>query len=204
METLDEFLVCMFGYYDKKTNCISMNVYRRMLKDYPFEEIGRAFRQHITDPDNGQFMPKIADFARIIDGTKRGNAVIAWSKIIAAIKIIGPYNTFTIDDEWAMQAIDEIGGFQKLCEMSEKELDYKMNEFNKVYESIRGQGPAKNYAATIRGLIDTNNGTSSDPFLIGDVEKAKIVQKLGSRKSQLKITAPKKVSNLLENFATAL
>lgn len=197
MDKLDQFLCEMFDYYGSDIRSGAIKVYRRALANIGIDELYKMFDLHITDPDSGQFMPKVADFVRGNQGTKKGNAIAAWNKVYTAIAKIGPYKTFVIDDPWAMQALEEIGGFTRLCELTDKELDFKMNEFTKIYEGLRSQGTIKQFPAKIKGLIDKENGTDSEPFLIGDESRALRVLEAGTNKVGHKITGPKQINKLL-------
>lgn len=197
MDKLDQFIVEMFDYYSKDVRSGAAKVYRRALKSIEIDQLYKMFDLHITDPDSGQFMPKVADFVKVNAGTKKGNAVAAWNKVYTAISIVGPYKNFTIDDPWAMKCIDEIGGFQRLCELTDRELDFKRNEFEKLYESYRSQGVPDQFPAKIKGLIDKENGTDTEPFLIGDKDRANRVLIQGANKIAHQITAPKNISNIL-------
>ena len=197
MDEIDQFIAEMFDYYSKDIRSGAARVYRRALKNISVEHLYKMFDLHIVDPDSGQFMPKVADFVKVNQGTKKGNAVEAWNKVYTAISKIGPYRNFSIDDPWAMKCIEEIGGFQRLCELTDHELEFKRNEFEKLYESYRAQGVPEQFPSKIKGLIDKENGTDTEPFLIGDEQRAMRVLSQGSKKTNLKIKEPDNLKKLL-------
>lgn len=197
MDDINAFLSELFDYYNKDVRSGSARIYKRMLKNIPVETLYRMFEKHLMDPDRGQFMPKVADFVRGEQGTAKGNAVAAWDKIIQAMELKGPYYTITKDDPWLLKSLEEVGGYQKLCEMTYKDLEYKRNDFLRAYESNRARGMPENYPAKIKGLIDLENGTDSDPILIGDERLALNVLKNGSTQKTLQITEPKDYKHLL-------
>ena len=187
MDNLNQFLADMFDYYSKDVKSGALRIYRRALENIPVEQLYSMLDQHIADPDSGQFMPKVADFVRVNGGTKKGNAVAAWNKLYRAISEVGPYQTFTLDDPWAMKCIEEIGGFQRLCELTEKELDFKMNEFNKLYESHRAQGIPSDYPAKIKGYVEIENHSEEEVLLIGDKKWAQRNLQQGKKRTGLTI-----------------
>jgi hypothetical protein len=189
MDNLNEFLSDMFDYYKQDASGGAARIYKRALKSIPIEQLYEMLDTHIADPDKGQFMPKVADFVRVSSGTKKGNATAAWNKIYTAISTIGPYATFTIDDPWAMRALSEIGGFQSLCEMTVNDLDFKMHEFNRLYEMYRGQGAPENYPSKFKGLVELENGAAEEVMLIGEPERAKRVLNAGKESTGLQVTA---------------
>jgi len=187
MDSLNQFLSDMFDYYGKDVRSGALRIYRRALENIPVNQLYSMLDQHIADPDSGQFMPKVADFVRVNAGTKKGNSVAAWNKVYRAISEVGPYKTFVLDDPWAMKCIEEIGGFQRLCELTDKELDFKMNEFNKLYESYRAQGMPDDYPSKIKGYVEIENNSEEEVLLIGDRKWAENNLNNGKKRSGLTI-----------------
>lgn len=198
MDNLNQFLADMFDYYAKDPKSGALRIYRRALEKIPVDQLYSMLDQHISDPDAGQFIPKVADFVRVNSGTKKGNAVIAWNKIHKALSEIGPYQTFVLDDPWAMQSLEDIGGFQRLCELTDKELDFKMHEFNKSYESNRSQGFPQDYPSKIKGIVEIENKTEEDVLLVGDKSWAERNLKNGTDRRGLTINKlSKNITQLL-------
>lgn len=199
-QILEEQFLSIFtticDYYNRDVRACGYDLYWHELKNFSVEQIQEMFHRHIRNPDTGQFMPKIGDLVKYDQGTTKGNAIEAWHKIYKSISTIGPYQTFTIDDPWAMQSVEEIGGFQHLCELTEKELEFKRNEFEKLYESHKAKGQPKQFPKMFKGIIDKENGTESKPVLIGDAEVAKRVYNRGSNQSGFKLTKFEDVKSL--------
>ena len=187
MDKLDQFIAEMFSYYSKDVRSGAVNVYKRALKDIPLDQLVEMFDKHIADPDSGQFIPKVADFVRVNQGTKKGNAVAAWNKIYRAITEIGPYQSFVIDDPWAMKCIEEVGGFARLCELTDKDLDFKYNEFARLYESYRAQGTPDKFPSRVKGYIEKESGVEQETLLIGDESRAMRVMAAGQNRTGLNI-----------------
>ena len=205
MDKLMKLIAGMFEYYDRKASEVQIKVYIHSLKSYDYSDISRAFNSHIKDPDAGQFMPKVADFIRAMQGTKKSQASVAWSKVDKAIRQLGPYNTIVFDDPIIMQCIDQMGGWESLCETAtEKDLDFKGHEFNRFYEGYLAKGGVTEYPKQLSGIIDKENkaqGIKSDVLLIGDSESAKSVYNDGGDEGVLAITS---MSNQLDDTVKRL
>jgi hypothetical protein len=98
----------MFDYYGKDIRGGAAKTYAQMLIRFPIEELQRVYFTHLCDPDQGQFMPKIADFVRVLEGTKKGQSTVAWNKVDRAIREVGPYGTVSFDDPIIHKVIEEI------------------------------------------------------------------------------------------------
>ena len=187
MDSLSQFLNDMFEYYGKPPKSGALRIYRRALEGIQIEQLYNMFDKHIADPDSGQFIPKVADLVKVSSGTKSGNALAAWDKVYRAISEIGPYSTFTLDDPWAMRCIEEIGGFQRLCELTDDDLKFKANEFTKLYESHRAQGKPSDYPSKIKGIVELENKSEEDVLLVGDKRWAERNLENGKQRAGLNI-----------------
>ncbi len=64
-----ELLNATSDYYGKeKVSGMVMSMYFSGLDRYPYEQVEKAVSAHMQSPEGGQFMPKIADIIRAIDG----------------------------------------------------------------------------------------------------------------------------------------
>src|SRR6185437_3919275 len=73
-------------------------LYWQGLKDYDIPALQQAAYRHLRNPDSGQFMIKIADFTKMIDGTTQDSALMAWAKDDKAVRAIGAYQDVVFDD----------------------------------------------------------------------------------------------------------
>ena len=80
-----ELISIMEEYYQPLSPFLR-EIYWEGLKTFSLSDIKKAFWQHVHSPQEGKFMPKIADFVRHIEGTSETRAMLAWAKIEKAQK----------------------------------------------------------------------------------------------------------------------
>jgi len=195
-----QFINEMFDYYNRDIRGGAAKTYMRMLVRFPIDQLQRVYFTHLTDPDQGQFMPKIADFVRVLEGTKKGQSTVAWNKVDRAIREVGPYGSICFDDQIIHKVIEEMGGWISICDTpTEKDLDFKMHQFNRLYEMYKGQGGVTDYPKRLNGIVDAENKTSSDPLLIGNPSKAKQVHDSGGDRRALTVTRMDQLTDKLLN-----
>jgi hypothetical protein len=69
------------GYWRQDVSEFALNVWWHGCQNYDFEQVSRALSDHATDPDKGQFSPKVADIVRILGGTKTDRSLRAWGRV---------------------------------------------------------------------------------------------------------------------------
>ncbi len=189
-----------------------ISLYWSALAKYDFNDVERAFNLHLVNPDTGQFFPKPADIVKFIDGNTQSNALRAWSKVEKAVRHVGPYQTVVFDDKLIHAALVDMGGWVDLCNMTDKELPFRRNEFEKRYQGLSVNPPDK-YMKKLVGLSEASCNQLSDegkqfklpkPVVIGNTDTARLVYKGGSdsvsdinilTNDQLKLTNQMVVSN---------
>lgn len=175
----------LFEMYGKKGSPELLEIYFNALKQYDLSDLSRAANQHALDPDQGQFMPKPADFVRHIEGSKETRAMRAWSKVERAVREIGPYPTVAFDDPIIHAVLEDMGGWLDLCNCpKESDFVFRGREFEKRYQGYALQGGAREFPRALLGLIEADcnqrNLPPPRPQLIGDRNKAMTVL-LGGR-----------------------
>ena len=171
-------------YYGKKISASSIKVMMLGLQIYPIRDIKRACSIHLKNPDNGQFMPKVADIVRIIDGDTESQAGGGWVKADKALRIQGPYRDVCFDDPIIHKVIDDMGGWINFCTRSdENNYQFQQKEFERRYQGYAGR-PLIDYPKLLTGLATHQNGYRGIkhrelPALIGNPERAMEVYRLG-------------------------
>ena len=164
------------------------------LSRFEIQDITRAFSVHIQDPDTGRFMPKPADVIRIIDGSGKDSAFLAWTKIEKSIRMVGKYQSVVFDDPIIHRVIQDMGGWIRFCGTDEDELPFTANEFRRRYQAYKSSGATPDYLPRLAGLTEAENRANGytdsipEPVLIGSPEKARRVMLGGSYKPSLQIT----------------
>lgn len=154
------------------------------LKRFELDAIKQALTAHVNDTKHGDFVPKPADIVRQIEGADDVRALVAWTQVDRAIRGVGHWQTVVFDDPRIMVVIEEMGGWMGLCEILEKEVPFKKNEFVKRYQSYISR-PPETFPSKLIGQAEAHNAGEYDehvpePCLIGDPQKCLAVMKQGS------------------------
>lgn len=112
----------------------AVKLYFKVLSDYSLDEVSQAIMEHIKQ---SPYMPKPADVIRILDGTVEDRASEAWYHVLKAMQQYGHYESVQFDNPAIHYAIERMGGWQKLCQLTEEELPFRERDFIKHY--IRGE-----------------------------------------------------------------
>lgn len=112
----------------------AVKLYFKVLSDYSLDEVSQAIMEHIKQ---SPYMPKPADIIRIIEGTAEDRASEAWYHVLKTIQQYGHYESVQFDNPAIHYAIERMGGWQKLCQLTEEELPFRERDFIKHY--IRGE-----------------------------------------------------------------
>lgn len=165
--------------YGKAMSQFEMTKFWEILKAFAWEDVKAALDAHLRNPDTGQFMPKIADIVRYIEGGGQIRSLQAWTKVIQAIGSAGPYASVAFDDPLIHVTLSDMQGWIKLCSISDKETPFIAKEFEQRYTAyVRRQPPS--YPKKLIGLTEQENSrngyaTKLEPTYIGNVEIAKEV-----------------------------
>ena len=119
--------------YGKAMSPQLIAIYWEGLSDYEFDDVKRAVNLHVRNPDTGQFMPKIADVVKFLEGNTLTQAMRAWQKVNEAIKRVGTYASVVFDDPIIHAVISDMGGWQPLGMVQDEEWPFKAREFEKRY-----------------------------------------------------------------------
>ena len=120
--------------YGKPISANVLEIYWNTLEKYSLESIRRAVHLHVTNPDNGQFMPKPADILRYIETSQSTKALHAWDKVVLAMQRVGAINSIEFDDPAISVVIKEMGGWISICYKSRNDnLPFMAIEFQRRY-----------------------------------------------------------------------
>lgn len=130
----------VMAYYKADVSKFTQSLFWEALQGFDFEEVRKAFSKHATDPEHGRFAPKVADMVRILQGTHTDRAQLAWGKTLVAMRSVGAYTDVIFDDAATHAAIDDVGGWPKLCRTPLDELGYVQTAFCKSHKAYVGRG----------------------------------------------------------------
>jgi hypothetical protein len=175
----EQWLAC-YELYGKTCSDAAVALAFQVLSKFELEDVSRALAQHAMDPDAGRFPPKPADLVKFITGDPESRPLAAWTLVDGAIRGAGPYRSVVFDDPITMAVISGMGGWVQLCEVLDKDLPFKRNEFCTRYRGFMLSAP-KEFPAKLQGL----NNRDEPPMLIGNPVKAQQVLNSGSTAPRL-------------------
>lgn len=178
--------------YGKKLSDGAIALYWQGLHDFELSAVREALGRHLRNTDTGQFMPKIADIIRMLQGSTQDSALSAWAKVDRALRTVGPYETVAFDDPLIHVVLHEMGGWVGLGTKTEDEWPFVAKEFENRYRGFKARGEVPQYPPKLIGIAESHNAQQghaiAQPILIGDAEKAKRVMIGGTDKPLLGIT----------------
>lgn len=167
------------------------------LKGFDIDQVERALRRCVTDPERGQFMPKPADVIRMLDGTRTDRAAIAWGKVHGAISSVGAYTDVVFDDAVIHAVIDDLGGWPKVCRGELADLGYLAHRFCEAYRAYAARvaaGDPIDYPRLLGGDRSSDETyalrglRAPTPAVVGDIDQARRVYSGGAIGGKLAIT----------------
>lgn len=173
------------AYYRQECTPFTLAVWWEGCKPFALEQISKALTAHATDPDRGQFAPKVADIVRQLGGTSTDRAMTAWGRVYAAMCGVGAYTDVVFDDPAIHAAIADMGGWPKLCRTDMDQLSYTQHRFSESYRAYSGR-QGFDYPRVLGGdrspddLYAKRGLKPPKPTVIGDVERARLVYKGGA------------------------
>ena len=185
-----------------------ISLYWMGLKNYEFPAVREAIGRHLANTDNGQFMPKIADIIRMLQGSSMDAAFSAWTKVDKAVRTVGPYESVVFDDPLIHRVLHDMGGWLFICDKTDDDWPFVAKEFENRYRGFKSRNDRVEYPAKLIGIFEKENSTTgkkvAEPLLIGDSTKAqRVLLGGGTGANMLGITRAvdvvQKVSELIES-----
>lgn len=167
------------GFYGQALTPFAINVWWQACESFSLEQVAKALTRHATDPDRGHFAPKPADLVRALGGTKTDRSLIAWGRVYEAMSSVGMYATPNFGDPAIHAAINDMGGWPKLCQSNMDELHFTQKRFCDGYRAY-SENPEAARNTALLGLHDQKNARlsigSDEPKLIGQAMKKVALQ----------------------------
>lgn len=174
----------VMAYYRQDVSDFTRTLFWTSLEGFDFEQVRKAFEAHAKDPERGQFAPKLADLVRILQGTHTDRAQLAWGRCLEAMRSVGAYTDVIFDDPATHAAIEDVGGWPKLCRTPIDELGYVQSAFCKAHKAYVGRGKF-DYPRIVSGERDSDdvyakhNLPAPKPALVGDPKRCALVYEQG-------------------------
>lgn len=166
-----------YGRMAPGMNDAVVDLWFRSLRKYSIADIRNALSRHVTDPDTGQFPPKIADVVKLLEGSGTDRATLAWAKLLKAAGRVGRYRSVAFDDPIIHAVVEDMGGWSLLCDMTDDDLRHEERRFCEKYRSFVRHG-CPDYPPYIVGLEEQEQraqgylGQIKPPMLIGEPQAA--------------------------------
>ena len=170
----------VMAFYAQPVSNFIIDVWWNACEKYDFDKIKKAFNLHVLDPDRGRFYPKPGDIVQKIEGTISDRSVLAFGKVFSAIKRVGQYRNLIFDEAAIHAAIEDMGGWPKLCAIEEKNISFFQHQFTESYQAY-AQKDFFYYPPVIIGIVGSEvefkkkNIKPPEPVIIGDAKKARKV-----------------------------
>jgi len=183
----------VLGYYRQPVSEFTLAVWWQACQPFALEQVSKALTTHATDPERGQFAPKVADIVRILSGTYTDRAQLAWGKALEAMGSVGAYTDVVFDDPAIHATIEDLGGWPKVCRAETKELSYLQHRFCESHKAYTGRGKF-DYPRRLMGdrspdhEYEKKGLSPPKPALIGDPELAACVYRNGNAAGKTAIT----------------
>lgn len=169
-------LLAVADYYGKELSENSMDLYWNALREYDLQAVKKALWAHARNPDTGQWMPKIADIAKVMQGRTDDQAALAWSKVNQAVRRVGTYQCVVFDDPVIHRVIADMGGWVLIGSKDDKEWPFVAKEFENRYRGYRMRDETPEYPPVLIGMANAHNSQQgfrqNPPILVGDERKA--------------------------------
>ena len=183
--TFGQLIKDVMAYYRQDTSKFLLDMWWGASQNFELEQIQAAMQRHATDAEHGQFAPKVADVVRILSGTATDRAALAWGKALDAMSSVGAYTDVVFDDPAIHAAIEDLGGWPKVCRTELKELGYLQHRFCESHRAYTGRGTF-DYPRRLTGDRSPDSEYTKAglppprPALVGNAERAKQVYRAGN------------------------
>lgn len=183
----------IFAAYGKEAQPEDLKLWLNLLGDYDPLVIGEALKAHAKNPDGGKWIPRPADIIGLIEGKSADRASIAWTKVDKAIRSVGVYPSVVFDDPVIHLVIEDMGGWIKLGNQTEKEWPFIARDFEKRYGEYANRPRLPRPIKMLTGLADSSNSAEGhklaiEPMLIGNTQSAQRLYENGRDKPRLTFT----------------
>lgn len=184
-------LTAMSELYGKSISEGAQLLWWRCLERFDIEQVEKAFAEAVQNPEGGQFMPKPADLIKSMQGTQTDRSLIAWGKVLDAMQRVGAYSSVCFDDPAIHAAVEDMGGWPKMCRSTHDELPHVQRVFCQTYRAYAARGDFT-YPARLVGVHEAGNALAGQqtqpPTLIGNPDRAKQIASGGSMLPKTQIT----------------
>lgn len=205
MPQFQQLMTDVLAYYRQDASAFVLGLWWNACRGFELEQVRKALQRHCTDPERGQFAPKVADLARILQGTATDRAALAWGKVHEAMSAVGAYQDVVFDDPAIHAVVEDMGGWPKVCRTPMDELSHLQHRFQVAHKAYTERGQFE-YPRRLGGDRSPDSEYARRgiplprPMLVGNRERAIAVLQNGSAAGKTPISAlPAQAARLLAN-----
>lgn len=146
------------------------DIYFETLKAFSIAEVREAMTTIMKTRVYNK-LPKPAEIYNAVYGSDDDRALFAFVSVVKAIKCVGPYNDVQFSDPVIHTTINMIGGWQRINEVTDKELKWMEKDFTSAYRIASKQ---EAHPLRLAGSNSIHNAASGYdiPPMIGYVDSA--------------------------------
>ncbi|WP_042298983.1 DUF6475 domain-containing protein [Paraburkholderia kururiensis] len=196
-------LTALAEMYSRDLSEPLIEMYWRGLVPYSIEAVEDASARYMASPDDLQRMPRPGDLIRIMGGTTKDAALLAWTKVDRAVRTVGTWCSVVFDDPMIHRVISDMGGWTRFELTNEKEWPHVGREFENRYRALTMNRVESAYPSRLIGSSEAYNGQhgfEAAPLrVIGDIERARLTYAGGSRDA----IEPKSAAQLMQSKPVA-
>lgn len=155
------------------------------LQGYSLAQVRDGFRRHALDAERGRFMPQPADIVAQVEGTQADRTAIAWGMVLQAMGSVGAYTDVVFDDPAIHIAVEDLGGWPKLCRTPMADLGFVRHAFCQSHRAAINSPTQQAHAPVLRGDRSADSEylkvglKPPEAVLIGSPERARLVMSSG-------------------------
>ena len=156
--------------FDREPNEAFLEIYFGTLKELDDDEFIRSVNHVLRNYKYTKF-PMPAEFIQAVREDGEGEKVLALEKLQKAIGQVGAYRSVIFDDPAISQTIKMLGGWPKVCSMTDEEWKWASKDFLKIYQIFKRRGGEIEKLIGISEQENFNRGYLGyipEPVFIGD------------------------------------
>lgn len=139
-----ELMALIAENIEKEVKSSKIGLLWNFLKDYDIEDLERVGYDMIRE-SNYHVIPSVGDFIRRIEGDKKdildSVANEQAQAVIDSISKVGIYGAVRFEDQATTWAINNLGGWVRLCMMRQEDVKFWRRDFISLYKSMNGKAP---------------------------------------------------------------
>lgn len=179
------------AFYRQDVSIFALTVWWQACQPFELEQVAKALTAHAMDPERGRFPPMPADLARVLQGTRTDRSLMAWAKVMDAIRAAGAWRSVAFDDPAIHAAIVDIGGWVAVCTGQADDLPHLQRRFCDSHKAYTARGEFE-FPPLLDGEFDAENRlngfATKPPVLIGDPNMAQQVIERGRAGPRTRMT----------------